>query len=297
MCSAKCCDSDANSLSDDPELTLLQVQELQDWLEANPKINGCKSFESLHFFLRTCKFDVERAKKKIKTFYQMRAERSEWFDNCDPLLPEIQELLKLGVFLPVDGLDEQRRKVVIIRTAVHDPKRHTQNNVFKTSKMILDLLLRLEPDNCAPGIVAIMDMQGVQLGHALQLTPKLIKRSVESWTAYPCQPKLLEFTNAPRHVNFFLNTFRCVMQPLKRFAFVHAFSLSLSVCCSVFMTPKIRSRVVVRREGTMVMCKQLPQELGGCGPSYKQLALKWKQLLEQHLDFYVEQGKYKSVLK
>lgn len=77
--------------------------------------------------------------------------------------------------------------------------------------MILDLLLKLEPDNCAAGMVAILDMQGVQLGHALQLTPKLIKRSVDSWTAYPCQPKLLEFTNTPRHVNIFLNTFRCVI--------------------------------------------------------------------------------------
>lgn len=109
----------------------LQVQELSDWLDANPHINGCKAYDSLHFFLRTCKFDVERAKSKLKTFYQMRAERTEWFDNCDPMLPEIQELLTLGVFLPVDGVDEQQRKVVIIRTAAHDPKRHSQNNVFK----------------------------------------------------------------------------------------------------------------------------------------------------------------------
>lgn len=157
--------------------------------------------------------------------------------------------------------------------------------------MILDLLLKLEPDNCAPGIVAIMDMHGVQLGHALQLTPKLIKRSVESWTAYPCQPKLLEFTNTPRHVNIFLNTFRCVTHVWLTSTLLIPFS------CSVFMTPKIRSRVVVRREGTMVNCKQLPRDLGGQGPSYKELAFKWKKLLEQNVDFYVEQGKYKSILK
>lgn len=134
MCSAKCYDSDPCHLSD-RELALTkereQVEELQEWLDANPKINGCKVYENLHFFLRTCKFDVERAKKKIKMFYQMRAERIEWFDNCNPMLPEIQELLKLGVFLPVDGVDDQRRKVVIIRTAAHDPKLHSQNNVFK----------------------------------------------------------------------------------------------------------------------------------------------------------------------
>lgn len=111
-----------------------QVRELCEWLDANPKINGCQSYENLHFFLRTCKFDVERTKKKLKVYYQMRAERTEWFDNCDPMLPEIQELLKLGVFLPVDGVDENQRKVVIIRTAVHNPKKHTQNNVFKVNE-------------------------------------------------------------------------------------------------------------------------------------------------------------------
>ncbi|XP_017088701.2 retinol-binding protein pinta [Drosophila bipectinata] len=257
---------------DDPEKVLQQVQELSDWLSANPQVNGCNSYENLHFFLRTSKFDVERTKKKLKTFYQMRAERTEWFDNRDPKLPEIQELLDLGVFLPI-GPDAEQRMVVVIRTAAHDPKKHSQNNVFKTSKMILDLLLKLEPEVCARGMVAILDMQGVQLGHALQLNPKLIKRSVESWTAYPCQPKLLEFTNAPRHVNIFLNTFR------------------------IFMTPKIRSRLFVRREGTSVNCDLLPKDLGGQGPSYEELALKWKQLLEENADFYVEQDKYKSKLK
>jgi len=62
----------------------------------------------------------------------MRAERTEWFDNRDPQLPEIQDLLKLGVFLPI-GPDAEQRMVVVIRTAAHDPKLHSQNNVFKVS--------------------------------------------------------------------------------------------------------------------------------------------------------------------
>lgn len=117
---------------DDPEKVFQQVQELSDWLSANPQVNGCNSYENLHFFLRTSKFDVERTKKKLKTYYQMRAERTEWFDNRDPKLPEIQELLDLGVFLPI-GPDAEQRMVVVIRTAAHDPKKHSQNNVFKVS--------------------------------------------------------------------------------------------------------------------------------------------------------------------
>ena len=203
----------------------------------------------------------------------MRAERTEWFSNRDPYLKEVQELLDLGVFLPIDGVDNEKRKVVIVRTAVHDPKLHLQNNVFKVSKMILDILLRMEPDNCGRGIVAIFDMKGVQLGHALQLNPKLIKHSVESWQAYPCQPKLLEFINTPIHVNLVLNTFR------------------------LFMTAKMRSRVVVQKRGTSVKCENLPTDLGGKGPSYAELSLKWKRIAEENASFFVEDDKYKSVLK
>lgn len=45
----------------------------------------------------------------------MRLERVEWFANRDPFRPEIQELLDLGVFLPLKEKDDQNRQVFIIR--------------------------------------------------------------------------------------------------------------------------------------------------------------------------------------
>uniref|UniRef100_A0A1B0A7W2 CRAL-TRIO domain-containing protein n=1 Tax=Glossina pallidipes TaxID=7398 RepID=A0A1B0A7W2_GLOPL len=263
-------------LESDPARIAREMQSLLKWLTDNPNINARMDYENLAFFLRSCKYDLERTKKKIKCakiqfedFYQMRADRPEWFSQRNPFLPEVQQLLELGVFLPIDGVDDEQRKVVVVRTAAHDPKLHTQNNVFKVSKMVLDLLLQMEMENCSRGIVAIFDMNGVQLGHALQLNPILIKRSVESWQAYPCQPKKLEFVNSPTHVNLVLNTFR------------------------VFMTPKMRSRVLVQKHGCSIKCDNLPKELGGNGPDYKELTIKWKRLVEENSKFYQEDEKYK----
>lgn len=45
----------------------------------------------------------------------MRMERVEWFADRDPLLPEIEELLDLGIFLPLKVKDDQNRQVFIIR--------------------------------------------------------------------------------------------------------------------------------------------------------------------------------------
>ncbi|XP_055906223.1 retinol-binding protein pinta [Eupeodes corollae] len=248
------------------------LESINKWLEENPNINACRDENHLTFFLRSCKYDLEKTKKKIKSFYIMRAERTEWFANRDPFLPEIQELLSIGVFLPLEEKDDLCRQVVIIRTSAHNPRVHSQNNVFKVSKMILDLLLRSEPEISSTGIVAVFDMVGVELGHALQLTPKLIKRSVDSWQVYPCKPKMLEFVNAPTHVNFVLNTFR------------------------LFMTTKMRSRIVVRK-GTSETNVKLPRDLGGTGMSYKELALKWKTAVEQNADYFAEYEKYKTILK
>lgn len=64
-------------------------------------------------------------------FYQMRAERPEWFADRDPFAPELVELMDIGVFLPLRVKDEHNRQVFVIRTAAHDPKKHSQNDVFK----------------------------------------------------------------------------------------------------------------------------------------------------------------------
>lgn len=61
----------------------------------------------------------------------MRAERIEWFDKRNPFLPELVELMDLGVFLPLRIKDDQNRQIFVIRTAAHDPKQHSQNDVFK----------------------------------------------------------------------------------------------------------------------------------------------------------------------
>lgn len=106
----------------------------------------------------------------------MKVARTEWYENRDPFDPKMVELLDIGVFLPLKIKDEHNRQVIIIRTAAHNPKLHDQNDVFKIGKMILDYLMSQDESISIYGIIAIFDMTGVTLGHALQLPPQLIKR-------------------------------------------------------------------------------------------------------------------------
>lgn len=66
----------------------------------------------------------------------MRAERIEWFSNRNPFLPELSELLELGVFLPLKEKDPNGCQIFIIRTGVHSTKKHLQNDVLKVQSII-----------------------------------------------------------------------------------------------------------------------------------------------------------------
>lgn len=73
----------------------------------------------------------------ISRFYKMRAERVEWFSDRDPMKPHIEELLDLGLFLPLEAKDVNNYQVFIIRTGVHDTYKHEQNDVLKVQSLII----------------------------------------------------------------------------------------------------------------------------------------------------------------
>lgn len=67
----------------------------------------------------------------------MRAERIEWFADRNPLQPKIDELLDLGLFLPLGSKDVNNYQVFIIRTGVHDTQKHAQNDVLKVRSLTI----------------------------------------------------------------------------------------------------------------------------------------------------------------
>ena len=106
-------------------------------------------------------------------------------------------------FLPLPGRDEQGRKVILIRATIHNPYVHKQDTVFKVLKrfsgimhyfkyfrpsqvmnMIVELMCRNDESISVTGVVAIVDLKGVGMGHALQMTPSIIRKAVNSWQVH-----------------------------------------------------------------------------------------------------------------
>lgn len=252
------------------------IDNIKSWLIENKAIGAEINDITILAFLRGCKFNLDKTKEKIKNYYQMRSEIPEWFANRDPLLPEIQELARIGVFIPLQKLHNNQH-VVIIRTAAHDPKKHSQDNVFKTGKMILDVLAHTNERLQIYGIIAIFDMENISLAHAKQLPPTRIKKAVHAWQNYHCRPKQLEFINAPTYINLVLNIFKS------------------------FMSDKLKGRVRVHFSGMkslheIIPKNILPAEYGGDDGNIDDHIQFWCKNLVEHRNWFIEKERYKSKL-
>ncbi|XP_014212091.1 retinol-binding protein pinta [Copidosoma floridanum] len=250
------------------------IEQVLNWVKSNDDRHTRTDKFFIVRFLRSCKFDVDKAKLKLRKYHEQRAVSPEWFTNRDPFFPELQELLDLGIFLPLRQVDEEGRLIVIVRACVHDPKKHKLSDFLKVSMMLLDLAVRDHVSSSLYGIVAIHDMTGVQLGHALQITPTIISRLVDLWQSYPIRIRSIDYVNAPTHVNLVLNMFK------------------------QFMSKKLKERMHVHQgDGRMIIKKismgVLPYELGGTEENYELLTRYWKKLAEDNQQWFFEDEKYK----
>lgn len=244
-------------LNENDEKRVTYVNEIKEWLLNNPHLNANEDTFNILRFLRSTKYDIGKTKQKIHDFYTFKSTAPEWFRNRDPMLPEIQSLLKIGVFLPLLKRDKEGRLVILIRTAAHDPSIHKQNDVFKLGMMALDLALMAE-ETSVYGVAPIFDMKGVTLGHAKALTVQMIKKAVTSWQIYPVRLRTLEFINSPIYIDIVLNIFR------------------------FFMTQKIKSRVHIHGSNyeslhSTVPKEILPKEYGGTDGKLQDLIDYWQQ--------------------
>lgn len=112
----------AKNLGETDAIRTHAIVEIRKWLRENHRnLNARDDDRAILAFLRGCKFNIARTQQKIANYYRMRAEVPEWFANRDPRLREIRELVRLGVFVPLRKLQDNRL-VVIVRTGAHDPK-------------------------------------------------------------------------------------------------------------------------------------------------------------------------------
>lgn len=248
---------------------------IKEWLEENRHLNAKDSEYDILPFLRVCKFDVEKTKSKIENFYKMRRNVKEWYTNRDPLSKNIHELIVSGNFLPLKQTID-KKMVIIVRTAAHDPKQFDINDVIKTSIMIFDVIYQDYELAHIYGVIILLDMQGTSIDHFKQISSVgFIKNCVRALKHFYCRPKLMVFFNVPTFLNILLNLFKRLLPS------------------------KINERVNVFNQGAEILDELidtdiLPQEYGGKGDSLKDLSEHWMEIMKNKREWFAEDEKHKA---
>ncbi|XP_067014812.2 retinol-binding protein pinta isoform X2 [Anabrus simplex] len=261
-------------IGEEPHRTVVDLEHIKEWLKKQPHITARLDDQFLLAFLRGCKFSLERTKEKLDCFYTMRTAIPEYFACRDPLQSEMQEMLKLGVLLPLPEPDKLGRRVLLQRMGRYDPSRLNAMHMFKLTLLLADIMMIEDDISMINGSVFLMDMDGVTLSHAMQLQPTLIKKTMMCFqNGYPARLKAIHYVNYPPTFESFLQIFKPFLKDkiLNRI-FLHP---SLEALCE-----NIPKRV-------------LPKDYGGDVPSTEELAVTWKKKVESYRDYYLEDVKYK----
>ncbi|KAK5645324.1 hypothetical protein RI129_006624 [Pyrocoelia pectoralis] len=264
-------------LNEVPNRRLEDIEQIQKWLKTDPRIKGRDDDQWILSFLRGCKFSLERTKEKLAHYYMMRTVAPEFLRNRDPLRPELQELLKLGVLIPLKkSSDSGAPRVLLLHDCGGgDSEAVSVANMVKVALMIMDILVNEDDNFVIAGHIVLHNFKGVTLNHAAQLTPIMVNNILVCFqNSYPSRPKEFHYINTP---SFFNNIFNVV---------------------KLFMVEKLKKRIKIYNKDYQNDLRNsipndiLPKEYGGEGGFVQELIDEWKTKVESYREWFLDDEQY-----
>ncbi|XP_011164674.1 retinol-binding protein pinta [Solenopsis invicta] len=245
------------------------LAEIRRWIEEIDDLPAQIDDFLILRFLRVCKFDIEKTKDRIRNYYKQRSDLPEWYRNKDPLRPELQELLEMGIVLPLRKPDSQGRIVFLVRGTLHDPRIHKMSDLAKIGILITEAAIKYYPAASIYGCAVYVDVINLTMRHVLQFSsPFVLRNLIHTFQkCYPIRYQKIVIFNA-------LAIFDIVMRIIKS-----------------FMTEKIKNRFYVYSHQHCfedIPANILPVEYGGTDGTLQELTGYWKKWIEENRDWFTE---------
>lgn len=127
-------------LNEVPERLDEDIESIRSWIKKMPHLKSRDDDQFIVTFLRGCKFSLEKAKKKIESFYRARAETPEFFANRDVCDKTMSEIMNFGFIIPMP-VDENKPepKVVLTQLGNYDPNKYSFVDIMKVTYFFGDL--------------------------------------------------------------------------------------------------------------------------------------------------------------
>ncbi|XP_061385961.1 retinol-binding protein pinta-like [Danaus plexippus] len=256
-----------------PDRITSDIKTLREWLEKQPHLQAVNpSDQWLLSFLRGNKFSLEKTKEKLDMYYALKNIVPEIFKYRDPFDPKIQEILKLGPYLPLTSLtSDDGQRFCVTRFGLHDPNKIHIFDILKVIIMIIEILMFEDDNFIISGESLFIDLKDVSLITFSQWTPNVAKKilvCVEK--ALPVRMKSCHLLNIPPGFDTAFAIFRA------------------------FVSEKLKNRVHVYKKNyeeifNTIPKNILPKELDGETGTLQEIADYWKAKVESYRDWFLNE--------
>ncbi|XP_028049369.1 retinol-binding protein pinta [Monomorium pharaonis] len=252
----------AENLNETDNIRENAVAEIRRWIKENDFPTQIDDFLILRF-LRVCKFNLGKTKVRIRNYYTQRSDLPEWYMNKDPFQPELQDVLNLGILLPLRKRDSQGRCIFLMRLTVHDAERNKISDLFKSSILAIETAVKHYPVASIYGCVFLVDVSNPTIRHVIQAKSYELMNIVHTLqNCYPIRSHKFVLFNVPIVLDVIVKLVRS------------------------FMTKKLKNRFQVYSDAYHcfedIPTDILPVEYGGTDGTLQELTEYWKKIIEEN---------------
>ncbi|KAM7292746.1 putative Sec14 cytosolic factor [Ixodes scapularis] len=154
--------------------------------------------EFLVKFLRGRKYRVEEAFEIIRKYFRVRLEYTDIFDNLLPSRIMFDAIFRQHKLLTLlKKPDPQGRRITLFKLGVWNPGVCSLNEFFRAVIVGAEYCL-LDQRFQIAGVVAVVDLEGLNFSHLLHYTPKELRKTVKlGQECYPLRIKGIYLVNNP----------------------------------------------------------------------------------------------------
>ncbi|KAL9928347.1 alpha-tocopherol transfer protein-like [Glossina fuscipes fuscipes] len=244
------------------------LQALRIWIQGQQHLCANIDDQFLIAFLRRSKYSLEKAKKRIYSYYSFKSKFPESFNVTNVDSPRFREIFRLGgfLYLPIP-LHNNGPRIFFVRGGFYSAHIFSLEEVLAVNHVLQDIVILEDDYAVVNGLVGIAVDEAITLSHILQVTPLYLKKWISyNHEAIPLRVKSAHILKAPKICETVYNMGKPFL-PLghEDRLFFHDSLDSLS---------------------QHVPLKYLPSDYGGENGSIEEIVAEWDEKLNKYRDYF-----------
>ncbi|XP_077559979.1 alpha-tocopherol transfer protein-like isoform X2 [Haemaphysalis longicornis] len=185
-------------LGENAEIKREALEQLRKLLSDDPSLHSPTHDAFLTKFLRSRKYDVDKAYKNIKKYFQARKNQPDLFTDLNPSSIAFDVVSRKHQLVTLShGRDPNGIPVAMVKPGTWNTDICSLNDFLRVVAVHLEYFL-LDEEVQIKGVVIVWDMKGLALYHLTQYTPSFLKRLFNLvQDCFPMRIKAIYVTNNP----------------------------------------------------------------------------------------------------